>query len=109
MAFSILPLRHAPPPPPPPPPRARRSLAACEQLSLAGYGPIAWISGGFDTAQPGDLPTKDGADIRLGGGCVGGWVGGPPGWGGRGWVPWCAMGAGEDEWVVVRHLAGLCV
>ncbi|KAL4854502.1 Rhodanese-like domain-containing protein 11 [Chlorella vulgaris] len=44
-----------------------RSLAACEPLSRAGYGPLAWINGGFDTAQPGDLPTKDGADIRLGG------------------------------------------
>ncbi|PSC76673.1 H(+) hexose cotransporter 2 [Micractinium conductrix] len=44
-----------------------RSLAACEQLSRAGYGPLAWINGGYDTATPGDLPTKDGVDIRLGG------------------------------------------
>lgn len=31
------------------------------------YGPLAWINGGFDTALPGDLNTKDGVDIRLGG------------------------------------------
>ncbi|KAL4425370.1 hypothetical protein ABPG75_009386 [Micractinium tetrahymenae] len=54
-----------------------RSLAACEQLSRAGYGPLAWINGGFDTAVPGDLPTKDGVDIRLGG--VGG-LSGLMGW-----------------------------
>ena len=46
---------------------ACRSLAACEQLSRAGYGPLAWINGGFDTAQPGQLATKDNVDIRLGG------------------------------------------
>ena len=44
-----------------------RSLAACEQLSRAGYGPLAWVNGGFDTAAPGDLQTKDGVDVRLGG------------------------------------------
>jgi rhodanese-related sulfurtransferase len=54
-----------------------RSLAACEQLSRAGYGPLAWINGGYDTAQPGDLPTKDGVDVRLGG--VGG-LSGALGW-----------------------------
>jgi rhodanese-related sulfurtransferase len=52
-----------------------RSLAACEQLSRAGYGPLAWINGGFDTAQPGDLQTKDGVDIRLGGALAAGWAG----------------------------------
>ncbi|GMH36075.1 hypothetical protein BSKO_03943 [Bryopsis sp. KO-2023] len=44
-----------------------RSLAACEQLSRAGYQTLAWVNGGFDTAVPGDLPTKDGADLRLAG------------------------------------------
>jgi rhodanese-related sulfurtransferase len=44
-----------------------RSLTACEQLSRAGYPALAWINGGLDTAQPGDLPTKDGKDIRFGG------------------------------------------
>lgn len=44
-----------------------RSLAACEALSRAGYGQLAWINGGFDTTKAGDLPTKDGADIRLAG------------------------------------------
>ncbi|GAB4815529.1 hypothetical protein N2152v2_002575 [Parachlorella kessleri] len=44
-----------------------RSLAACETLSRAGYGQLAWINGGFDTAKPGDLPTKDDKDLRLAG------------------------------------------
>ncbi|KAL4515838.1 hypothetical protein Ndes2526A_g00541 [Nannochloris sp. 'desiccata'] len=44
-----------------------RSLAACEQLARAGYPSLAWVNGGLDTAQPGDLPTKDGKDIRYGG------------------------------------------
>lgn len=44
-----------------------RSLAASEQLSRAGYGTIAWVNGGLDTARPGDLATKDGKDIRFGG------------------------------------------
>jgi len=34
---------------------------------MCSYGPLAWINGGYDTAQPGDLPTKDGVDVRLGG------------------------------------------
>lgn len=44
-----------------------RSLAACEQLSRAGYQTLAWINGGLDTAKPGDLPSKDGKDLRLAG------------------------------------------
>ncbi len=44
-----------------------RSLTACEQLARAGYTSLAWINGGLDTARPGDLPTKDGKDIRFGG------------------------------------------
>lgn len=41
-----------------------RSLAACEQLARVGYGQLAWINGGFDTAKPGDLPTTNGKDLR---------------------------------------------
>ena len=44
-----------------------RSLAACEQLSRAGYPSLAWINGGFDTAQKGDLPAEGDTDLRLGG------------------------------------------
>ena len=40
------------------------SMLHCRTCS---YGPLAWINGGFDTAAPGDLATKDGVDIRLGG------------------------------------------
>lgn len=42
-------------------------MAACEQLSRAGYQSLAWINGGFDTALPGDLPVVDEADLRLAG------------------------------------------
>jgi len=53
--------------------RGLRSLAACEQLSRAGYRTLAWVNGGFDAAEPGDLVTvPDGKDIRW----VGGWGGG---------------------------------
>ena len=45
----------------------RRSLAAAEQLSKAGYGQLAWINGGFDAAQPSDLPVKGAPDLRFGG------------------------------------------
>ena len=44
-----------------------RSLAACEQLSRAGYGEIAWINGGFDTARKEDLPVVGAPDLRYGG------------------------------------------
>lgn len=44
-----------------------RSLAACEQISRAGYQNIAWVNGGFDNSKPGDIPTRDGQDIRLAG------------------------------------------
>jgi rhodanese-related sulfurtransferase len=70
----------SPAPPPPDPATARvpmdarvivgcqrglRSLAACEQLCLAGYTTLAWVNGGFDTAEVGDLPTQPGGkDIR---------------------------------------------
>lgn len=43
-----------------------RSLAAAEQLSRAGYGKVAWINGGFDTARPGEFKTTNGRDIRCG-------------------------------------------
>lgn len=44
-----------------------RSLAAAEQLSKAGFGQLAWINGGFDAAQPSDLPVKNATDLRFGG------------------------------------------
>jgi hypothetical protein len=44
-----------------------RSLAACEQLSRAGFTDIAWVNGGFDNSQPGEVPTKESEDIRLAG------------------------------------------
>lgn len=44
-----------------------RSLAACEQLSRAGYTKLAWINGGFDMCKKKELPTVDGKDIRYGG------------------------------------------
>jgi rhodanese-related sulfurtransferase len=54
--------------PSPPPPPLRRSLAAAEQLSRAGYARLGWINGGFDCAKAGDgLATEDGRDIRYGG------------------------------------------
>jgi rhodanese-related sulfurtransferase len=46
----------------------RRSLAAAEQLSRAGYARLGWINGGLDAAKAGDgLATEDGRDIRYGG------------------------------------------
>lgn len=44
-----------------------RSLAAAEQLSRGGYGKVAWINGGFDTARPGEFKTTNGRDIRYAG------------------------------------------
>ncbi|CAD7704788.1 unnamed protein product [Ostreobium quekettii] len=44
-----------------------RSLAACEQMALAGYTTLAWINGGFDTAKKGDLPMDGDKDIRYAG------------------------------------------
>jgi len=44
-----------------------RSLAAAEQLSRAGYGRVAWINGGFDTAHPADLRTSNNKDVRYAG------------------------------------------
>lgn len=43
-----------------------RSLAACEQMSRAGYQSLAWINGGLDTFRPGDMPSKDDVDLRRG-------------------------------------------
>lgn len=44
-----------------------RSLAAAEQLSRAGYNELAWVNGGLDNSQPGEVPTRDGNDIRYAG------------------------------------------
>ena len=46
---------------------SRRSLAAAEQLSKAGYSTLAWINGGLDTSRKGDLPAVDDTDLRYGG------------------------------------------
>ena len=43
-----------------------RSLAACEQLSRAGYTELAWVSGGLDTVRPGQVETTpDNKDLRY--------------------------------------------
>eukprot|EP01026_Neomeris_dumetosa_P073398 TRINITY_DN7549_c0_g1_i1.p2 TRINITY_DN7549_c0_g1~~TRINITY_DN7549_c0_g1_i1.p2 ORF type:complete len:271 (-),score=45.39 TRINITY_DN7549_c0_g1_i1:112-924(-) len=45
-----------------------RSLAACEKLSMAGYSSLAWINGGFDTAEKGKLAVEGTEeDIRYAG------------------------------------------
>jgi hypothetical protein len=44
-----------------------RSLAAAEQLSKAGYKDLAWVNGGLDNSRPGDIPTRDGQDVRVAG------------------------------------------
>lgn len=44
-----------------------RSLAAAEQMSKAGYKNLAWINGGLDNSRAGDVPTRDGTDVRYGG------------------------------------------
>lgn len=44
-----------------------RSLAACEQLSRAGYTELAWISGGLDTVRPGEMKTTADKDLRYAG------------------------------------------
>jgi len=54
-----------------------RSLAACEQLSKAGYESIAWLNGGCEAAEKDVIPTVDGQDVRLAG--VGG-LSGVIGW-----------------------------
>jgi len=43
-----------------------RSLAACEQLSRAGYTELAWVSGGLDTVRPGQVDTiPENKDLRY--------------------------------------------
>ena len=44
-----------------------RSLSACEQLAKNGYSKVAWVTGGLDTAEPGDLPVVGNKDIRFAG------------------------------------------
>jgi hypothetical protein len=45
-----------------------RSLAAAEQLAKAGFGELAWINGGLDTASKGDLEIEGPMDdLRYGG------------------------------------------
>lgn len=57
-----------------------RSLAACEQLSKAGYPTIAWVNGGFDSCKKGGLGAGEGGD--------GGWTVGYRG-------VWVRVGAGK--------------
>lgn len=47
--------------------RLPRSATPPTMEHRVGFSTIAWINGGFDTARPGDLPTKGGKDIRYGG------------------------------------------
>jgi len=44
-----------------------RSLAAAEQLARAGYADLAWVTGGLDSAAPGDLTVVGAPDLRYGG------------------------------------------
>jgi len=44
-----------------------RSLAACEQLSKAGYQQLGWINGGLDTVKMGDVETVQEKDLRYAG------------------------------------------
>jgi rhodanese-related sulfurtransferase len=44
-----------------------RSLSACESLANNGYAKNAWVSGGLDSAEPGDLKVKGTRDIRFAG------------------------------------------
>lgn len=41
-----------------------RSLAAAEQLARAGYGELAWVNGGLDTAAKTDLEVVGANDLR---------------------------------------------
>ena len=41
-----------------------RSLAAAEQLARAGYGDLAWVNGGLDTAAKSDLEVVGATDLR---------------------------------------------
>ena len=41
-----------------------RSLAAAEQLARAGYGDLAWVNGGLDTAAKTDLEVMGATDLR---------------------------------------------
>lgn len=44
-----------------------RSKAAAQQLAKAGYNSLAWVEGGLNRSQPGDVPTSDGSDVRYAG------------------------------------------
>lgn len=44
-----------------------RSLSAAEQLAKAGYQDLAWVVGGLDNSRAGDVPTRDGTDVRYAG------------------------------------------
>jgi len=44
-----------------------RSLAACEQLSRAGYSELAWVSGGLDAVRKGEVDTTVDKDLRYAG------------------------------------------
>lgn len=44
-----------------------RSKEAAQQLVSAGYENVAWVEGGLNSSQAGEVPTLDGTDIRLAG------------------------------------------
>lgn len=44
-----------------------RSLAACEQLSKAGYGEIAWLNGGYEAVEKGTIKAVGDEDIKMAG------------------------------------------
>ena len=44
-----------------------RSLSACEQLAKNGYQKVAWVTGGLDSAEPGDLSVVGNKDVRFAG------------------------------------------
>jgi rhodanese-related sulfurtransferase len=56
-----------------------RSLAACEQLSKAGYGEIAWLNGGYEAVEKGAIKGIGENDIRMAGvGGLSGMIGANP-------------------------------
>lgn len=44
-----------------------RSQSAAAQLARAGYANLAWVKGGLNKSQAGEVPTRDGSDVRYAG------------------------------------------
>lgn len=56
-----------------------RSLAACEQLSRAGYTQIAWLNGGYEAVDKGAIACVGEMDVRMAGvGGLSGMIGANP-------------------------------